>query len=411
MKSTTISITLAPMLIMKFGGTSIANASAMRRVINIIKNRLPQEIIVVVSAIAEATNKLTVAYNLARAGELDDCKKLIENLVEQHIEIIYELIERAATRQQLIAAINLYLYEALGLTEEIASQPMALSRQFAQLVAYGELLSSAVMHSAMEELEVHNQLVDARSVIITDNNCFKATPLEEKINSTGLAIMKQALNDNSIVLTQGFIGATEDGITTILGREGSDYSASLIGAMVDVDEIQIWTDVDGVMSSDPRKISNTRFIPQLSFTEAAELSYFGAKVIHPLTIKPASQKNIPLRILSSLNTDPRQQGTLICGTANPDTRALAFREFFDESYLTGLDLSAMAHGVTVESLSLICLLGKIPDGCRELLDKLNITRIDHSPTKLSSILAVPRDQLWSIAQQLHDLLIFKRQLW
>lgn len=431
------------MRILKFGGTSIANVSAVRRVIGIIKNNLYQEIVVVVSAIAEATNTLSAAYNLARTGKLDDCKKLIVDLREQHIDIVYELIKQTIVRQQLIATINLYLDEALTLAEEIMGQSMAQSQQFAQLVAYGELLSSAVIHSAMDENGIRNRLVDARSVIITDNNYAKATPLEKKINDTGLAIMKQAFNGSGVVLTQGFIGATESGVTTILGREGSDYSASLIGAMVDADEIQIWTDVDGVMSSDPRKISNTYLIPQLSFNEAAELSYFGAKVIHPLTIKPAARKSIPLRILNSLNTDPRQQGTLICGVADPDIRALAFREkilsvsitpdsttnwlerldispevlnlssekmellFFDESGLTKLAPLTTTPGVIVESLSLICLLGKTPDGCKELLDKLNITRINYSPTKLSSILVVPRDQLLSVAQKLHDCLLFK----
>jgi aspartokinase len=140
------------------------------------------------------------------------------------------------------------------------------------------------------------------------------------------------------------------------------------------------------MSSDPRKISNTYLLPQLSFAEAAELSYFGAKVIHPLTIKPLSQKNIPLRILNSLNIDPQQQGTLICGESSPHIRALAFRE-------------------EMEALSLICLLGVAPSECLDLLDSLGIVKINYSPTRLSSILMVPRNRLWSIAQKLHDLLV------
>lgn len=438
---------------MKFGGTSVADALAMRRVINIIKCNLEGTAVVIVSAIAGATNVLTKVYHGAVAGELEKCHELVAFLMEQHGKIVRELLCNELVQRELLALIDCYAKEIYALIRHIIlRQPKAPSLQFAKLVAYGELLSSAIMQRAMEAYGIPTELVDAREVIITDDDYCAANPLWDEISNAMVTRLKYN-QTGYVMLTQGFIGATAKGITTILGREGSDYSAAIIAAAIDAREVQIWTDVDGVMTADPRSISHPRLLSQLSFAEAEELSYFGAKVIHPLTMGPIAKKNIPLRILNSFDSPAIDGGTVVCNVAGICTKALACREeirllkivskqgvdgvvfqrqidnwlrsltvapdfvnlsstvvrilFFNDIAEENPDaqLEKIAHWENITSQGLICVLGENLTSSASWLASLKVKAAMPSTTGLSLILLVPRNQLWTIAQTIHGIII------
>ena len=182
-------------------------------------------------------------------------------------------------------------------------------RNKAIIISNGELLSSTIICYAMNSKGIKTHFIDARKMMITSDSYLKGEPILEEITSRVPKIVEQAYEGAAAVITQGFIGSNLQGEQTVLGRGGSDYSASLIGMAVDAERIEIWTDVDGVRSADPRRVANTKYLEKISFEEAAEMAHFGAKVLHPLTIEPAVKKNIPLYVLNSMN--PSGKGTAI----------------------------------------------------------------------------------------------------
>jgi aspartate kinase len=448
------------MIVMKFGGTSVADAKAITRVIGLVKMRRDKKTIVVVSAISEATNILTEVANLAAKNKLQQCKKILAPFKNRHLKIAKDLIYNKKLLTQTSDKINSYFAELDTTLEGISLIAELSDHCFAKVVSYGELLSSAILHTAMLEHDIKNTLIDARKIIITDDNYQQGTPLLEQMTKIMPSLLNKHLNQGTMVVTQGFIAGTSGGVTTILGREGSDYSASLIGMVMGADEIQIWTDVDGIMTSDPRKIVNTKFIPHLSFREAAELSYFGAKVIHPLTIQPAAKKNIPVRILNSKNLDPRQKGTLITGGAKTKQAkicAIAYQEnikivnitshqtsqpndFLSKVFLlfsaeqiaikvatisdTNISLvinankrldqimSGLAPFATTsieEDKALIGIIGKNFNNLGKIAKKIfpvlcnfNVRMMVHGSSNTSLVLIVPKGNLITVVQKLHN---------
>ncbi len=448
------------MLVMKFGGTSVADAKAIARVINHIKTRRDKKTIVVVSAIAEATNILTKVAKLAAKNKLQQCKKILLPFKNRHLKIIKDLIHEQKLFTQTQSQIEAYFTEIHTSLEEISLISKLSDHCFAKVVAYGELLSSTMLHATMLENRVKNILVDARKIIITDDNHQEGTPILEQMAKKMPPLLNKILNQGTIVLTQGFIASTPEGATTILGREGSDYSASLIGMVMNAKEIQIWTDVDGVMTADPRKIANTKFIPHLSFREAAELSYFGAKIIHPLTIHPAAKKNIPVRILNSTKLDPKQKGTLITNdtkTKQAKITSITYREnskivnispnqtapqnnflsnilslfnaeqiTIDAATISGTNISlvlnhlapldnimkelALFAKITSDlSSSLVCVVGKnfnniekIAGNIFQTLDGFNVRIMIHGSSNTNLVLMVGKNDVLTVVQKLHD---------
>lgn len=253
------------LVVMKFGGTSVADAKAIIRVINHIKTRRTKKTIVVVSAISEATNILTKLAALAAENKLKSCKKILAQFKKRHLKIADDLLHNEKLLAQTINQINSYFTEIEAALAGISLISELSDRSFAKVVAYGELLSSTILHAAMLEHGIKNILIDAHNIIVTNDNYLKGNPNLEHMAKTVPPLLNKHLNQNTIVLTQGFIAGTMEGVTTILGREGSDYSATLIGMIMDADEVQIWTDVDGIMTSDPKKIANTRFIHNFLF--------------------------------------------------------------------------------------------------------------------------------------------------
>src|SRR5262249_19702341 len=208
---------------------------------------------------------------------------------------------------------------------------------------FGELLSSRIVCELASAAGLDSQWLDARSFMVTDDNFGRANPLWDKLTAATRQAIEKCAAESKTVITQGFIGATESGVSTTLGRGGSDYSASIFGIALGAAEIQIWTDVDGMMTADPRVIPGARLLPEVSFQEASELAYFGAKVLHPLTIKPAIEKDIPVRILNTMRPD--QPGTLI--KASVDCQELV-RAVASKKGITAVFLSSprmlMSHG-------------------------------------------------------------------
>ena len=293
--------------IMKFGGTSVEDSEAFRTVAHIVKSAAPEPIVVVVSAIGGFTDALLSSVEQANDGDAPAATKSLEGDLERHRVIANQLLggEGKAQLEALVADARGQIRE---LHKIVAAHPSTHAPLRDEIVAFGELLSSQLLTGVLGENGIAARYVDARRLIKTDESYGGAAPLRETTTATQAALTP-LIEGGEIPVVGGFIASTAKGATTTLGRGGSDYSAAIIGAALDAREIQIWTDVSGVLTADPRVVTNARTIPVLSYQEAAELAYFGAKVLHPKTIQPAMDRKIPVRVCNSRL--PREAGTLI----------------------------------------------------------------------------------------------------
>ncbi len=325
------------MIVMKFGGTSVEDARAMKVVIDTVRRELDRKPVVVLSAIAGATNALLNSANLAYLGKLDEASAVLNLLLERHVSILENLIEDRTAIQRLIVEIRRQFDELKNLCKGIAILGELTNRSLDAIASVGERLSTLIVAEAMTERGIPTSLVDARTVIITDDHFTSATPLFNYIEDKVKSAIRPLLDTNNVVVTQGFIGATAKGITTTLGRGGSDYSAAILGSVLHADEIQIWTDVDGVLTADPRLVPSAKKLRVLSFREASELAYFGARVLHPSTILPAVKKNIPVVVLNSKR--PNASGTQI--VANPPKSNVAVKAIASKTGITVINIQSM----------------------------------------------------------------------
>lgn len=295
-------------IVMKFGGTSVQDSSAITNVINIVRSS-DAKLIVVVSAIAKATNSLEQMAHLAAESKETEANELLNELINRHHKIIKGQIKNSSNAATATEKIMNNHREITELIKGVSIINDLSLRTLDSFRVFGELMSSTIIYFAMLSNDIDAELVDSRQIIKTDNEFSRAYPdfelTQKNINEKILPLFEK----NKIILTQGFIGSTIDNKSTTMGRESSDFSAAIYGSCINADEIQIWTDVDGVLTCDPNLIPEARKLSQLSFQEMEELSNFGAKVLHKNSVKPAFQKNIPLRILNSKNTS--SSGTLI----------------------------------------------------------------------------------------------------
>jgi aspartate kinase len=314
------------MKVLKFGGTSVEDADAMRNVVRIVRHSLDDQSLVVVSACAGVTNTLIGIAKKAVLNEQDEALRELERLILRHKRITGQLLDDR--RDESDTLLDRHQYELSRLLKSLAVLKVLPPQTLDQCMAYGEQWSSLLLTQALNENGITAVKIDARDVMITDDQFTQAAPLFEIIRLRAVEIFSPLLQGGNVVVTQGFLGSTKDGVTTTIGRGGSDYSAAIFGAVLGAEEIQIWTDVDGVLSADPNIIPTARRISELSFNEAAELAYFGAKVLHPSTIVPAIEKNIPVRVLNSRR--PEYKGTLIISYAGPSTdcivKSVAYRK-------------------------------------------------------------------------------------
>ena len=297
------------MIVMKFGGTSVANFEAITRTIFIIGGKLDQKPVVVVSALSKVTDLLYRISDAAASRNVTETKELLSQLRQRHVDLASELLAQSMMKDEAIAKVNALCDALESIAMAVCSLGELSDRNKAIIISNGEYLSSTIIAYAMNSKGIRTKWVDARGMMVTNNSYLKAEPDMAAIVEKVPGVVADAYEGMDAIITQGFVGVTRDGDPTVLGRGGSDYSASLIGMAVDAERIEIWTDVDGVRTADPRSVKNTKYLEKISFEEAAEMAHFGAKVLHPLTIEPAVKKNIPIYVLNSMN--PSGKGTAI----------------------------------------------------------------------------------------------------
>jgi|AGTN01.1.fsa_nt_gi aspartate kinase len=333
------------MLVMKFGGTSVGSAERFLGVADIVRNSKAKNgaPLVVLSAMSGVTNQLIEGATIAKERDLDGALEIIGELRERHRDVICTLFQDSATVDKLTEELEAYFKKLDILYRGVSYLGELTKRSMDAISGLGELFSSKIFTNLLIKQKTDARWLDAREFVITDNVFGRATPLLEMTSAKAQGAIMPEIAAGKVVVTQGFIGSTSSGITTTLGRGGSDYSASILGVATDADEIQIWTDVDGMLSADPRVVPEAAVIKCVSFQEASELAYFGAKVLHPLTIKPAVEKSIPVRILNSMH--PERPGTVITEEGSDDAPicAIASKKNITALFISSLNM-LMAHG-------------------------------------------------------------------
>lgn len=361
------------MLVMKFGGTSVADAAAIAQVVRIVgraREARGAPPVVVVSAMAGVTDTLLA---LASASERrEDTSHGLDALWRRHLDALVELVPaaRAAAVDRDLAEHFSDLRALLDSARILrATAPAARDA----IAAAGELLSSRIAAAALEAAGVPAAWLDARRVLVTDRQHGAAAPLTTETQAVVNAEILPVLESGRVPVIGGFVGATPEGVTTTLGRGGSDFSAALIGSALRASEIQIWTDVDGMLTADPRIVSAARVVPRLSFAEASELAYFGAKVLHPSTILPAVAGGIPVRILNTRRPDG--PGTLI--TAEPDPESGPLTAVACKRRVTTIEITStrmlMAYGF-------LRRVFEIFERCRTSVDVVTTSEVSVSVT-------------------------------
>ena len=297
------------MIVVKFGGTSVGDADAIRRAAAVVSTRLPRSPVVVVSAASGTTSELLGLAEQAAHGHLIGAVRAVEHIRERHLAMCDALLGAGASAADTAAEIAAMCDEIASLAEALATLGHITPRSLDAVASFGEQMSSLIVAEAFRALGMNARHVDAREIMVTSDHFTEAEPRPELIAERARHTIAPILREGMVPILGGYIGATEAGITTTLGRGGSDFSASLIGAALGADDIEIWTDVDGMLTADPRLVSDARLIPQIRFDEASELASFGAKVLHPNTIAPAVRRGIPVYIYNTRN--PLHSGTRI----------------------------------------------------------------------------------------------------
>jgi aspartate kinase len=304
------------MIVMKFGGTSVGTTDSIAQVAQIVAQKVAEQaqtnrpgVIVITSAMSGVTNTLIDSAQAAAAGDEGPYREARSQLLVKHQVVAGQLIEDGVERAALGRLLDSRLREYERLCRSIAILGELTNRGLDVVSGLGERMSAPLLAAVLRARGLKAEFVDAGELIITDNEFSNASPIMAKTVERCLNRLQPMVQSGVVPVITGFVGATEQGIPTTLGRGGSDYSGAIIGAVLDVDEIQIWTDVDGVLTADPRIVRNARTLPLLTYEEVAELAYYGAKVLHPKTVTPAVEKGIPLVVLNTFN--PSHPGTRI----------------------------------------------------------------------------------------------------
>jgi aspartate kinase len=301
------------MIVMKFGGTSVESAAAIERVAKIVKSREEKRPVVVVSAMGKTTNQLLAIASAAIKGRREDYIQQLHDLRDFHSREARQVVP-LDQRAELDRTLDEHFQELTELVKGLAVLGELTPRSIDAISSYGERLSSYIITLAFRHFGMKAEHLDSRQLVITDRRHTQATPNFPETYAR-LKATVPPLARESVVVMGGFIGSTEDGVTTTLGRGGSDYTASIVGAGIGAEAIEIWTDVDGMLTADPTILPGGHRVKTISFAEAAELAYFGAKVLHPATVLPAIEHNIPVLILNSRR--PEVAGTRITAERVP----------------------------------------------------------------------------------------------
>jgi aspartate kinase len=390
------------MLVLKFGGTSVGSAERFEGVLKLLSNLQSsnQKAVIVLSAMSGVTNALIAGATLAVNRDLKGALQKLAAIRDTHEQCVENLFVKSQQSMNLLKDIDASLQELEILFKGISYLGELTKRSLDAVSGMGELLSSKILAAYAESKGLKVQWVDARDFMITDENFGKANPLWSKLVPMAKEKLNPILDSGKLVITQGFIGATEDGASTTLGRGGSDFSASIMGVALDATEIQIWTDVDGMMTADPRVVKDAIVLNEVSFQEASELAYFGAKVLHPLTIAPAVDKNIPVRILNTMR--PEAPGTIIKATINATglVCAIASKKGISAFFISSPRM-LMAHGfltrvfevfdrhqTSIDLISTSEVSVSVTTDRTDTLDKISADLADHGEVRVQSNVAI-----------------------
>lgn len=310
------------LITMKFGGTSVGSPEAIKNVVNIVQRDLNEgnQVIVVVSAMNGVTDALLTAASKAVTGNKWGYLSNAQNLRDRHEETLCRLLPANSAREKAIAQVNALLDEYVQVCQAINILGELTPRITDAIVSFGERLSSRVIAAAMRERGINALHYDASEYLITDDHFQNATPLWDETRARIQQRLMPVLDQGITPVLTGFIGATLDGAVTTLGRGGSDFSGAIFAAASNSDELIIWTDVDGVMTTDPRLDKRARVLPYVSYQEVGELAFYGAKVLHPKTVQPIMEQNIPVRVRNTFNPD--FPGTLIGPNSKPSATVI-----------------------------------------------------------------------------------------
>ena len=348
------------MIIMKFGGTSVGNANRIKNIANIVKSHIKKNPIVVVSAITKITNALIRLANECGKGKGDN---ILNNIIDAHYKILEQLgIEKSLLKKNID--------ELSFLVDKTKSDKNLDAKTLDYFQSFGERMSSKIVAAQLNRIGIKAQAFNSWELgFLTDTEFGDAEPLEVTYSNIKNSIKKLKV----VPVITGFIGKTELGEITTLGRGGSDYTAAVVGAAIGADEIQIWTDVDGIMSTDPRIVKSAKTLDKVSFAEASELTYFGARVLHPKTILPAMKKNISVKVLNSFN--PKNKGTTIVNKAYKNKNAVKAIAYKKNVTLINIDSTRM-----LGAYGFLARLFDIFDEYRKSVDVVSTSEVSVSLT-------------------------------
>jgi aspartate kinase len=304
---------------MKFGGTSVGDVAAFQRVIDIVSSQVQAYPVVIVSAMTKVTDALLAAFETAKKGDAEAAFELLEPHFARHAEVVETLVS-GDNKHAFSNELRFAREELADLLMRVARRSLPLQMLKDAIVSYGEQLSSRLLTDVLRSNDVNARHMDSRRLIVTDDEYGAAQPVWDETESLAKLELGPLIANGEVPILGGFIAASRAGETTTLGRGGSDYSAAIYAACLKARELQIWTDVTGVLTCDPRVCPEARTLRTLSYEEAAELAYFGAKVLHPKTIQPAVDLEIPVRVCNSRK--PEEQGTMILPASKSTPRKL-----------------------------------------------------------------------------------------
>jgi aspartate kinase len=339
---------LAPIRVLKFGGTSVEDWPAFQRVAGIVRANAETPLVVIVSAMGGVTDALIKNFRLAAKGEIAAASSSLEEHFARHLSVAGQLSANSLAKMQ--ALVEQSRSDITNLLKSVAANGIATLQTRDAIASHGELLSANLLAMVLEQHGIAASYVDARRCILTNDEHGSASPLLAEVTRQTRTELLPLLETKRVPVLGGFIGATADGLTTTLGRGSSDYSATLISAALGAHEIQIWTDVDGVQTADPRLVQSARTVPKISYEEAGQLARLGARVIHPKMMEPVIAQRVSIQVLNS--RAPEQSGTLICAESQPvkgGVKAIAYR-----TDLTTIDVTstpALAQNGFLRSIS------------------------------------------------------------
>ncbi len=308
-------------LVMKFGGTSVGSADALAQAIQIVKDARADfvRVIVVTSAMSGVTNLLLDSAALASQGKVDSLPSAESSLREKHFAVADALIKDEKLREGIKQEINSLIFSFVNLCKAIAILGEASPRAMDAVASIGERMSVRLLGAALESAGVNAKAIESTEFIVTNAHFQNAHPDFKATTEKTRRVLNPLMDKGIVLVTTGFIGATLEGVITTLGRGGSDYSAAIIGAVLPADDVWIWTDVDGIMTTDPRIVPSAKTLSEITYSEIAELAYYGAKVLHPKTIRPVVDAGIGLRICNTFN--PSHPGTRLIANVPSDSKA------------------------------------------------------------------------------------------